>query len=59
VEREPAKLAAGLVRVLQETRLAEELARKAYSSFQGLYAKNRIGRFIELAYLPTDAASPG
>jgi len=58
VEREPAKLAAGLVLVLQETRLAEELARKAYSSFRGLYAKNRIGRFIELAYLPTDAAGP-
>lgn len=59
VEREPARLAAGILRLLGETRLAEELSKNAYACFKDLYAKNRIGRFIELAYLPPDAAPPG
>jgi len=56
VEPEPSRLAAGIIRILGEARLAEELSRNAYAFFKEVYAKNRIGKFIELAYEPIPAA---
>jgi glycosyltransferase involved in cell wall biosynthesis len=52
VAPEPSRLAAGLIRILGDAGSGEGLSRNAYALFQKIYAENRVGRFIELAYQP-------